>query len=326
MLTCLRSTLMIASLLATLLCWGGSASSASTGDEPVSTRETGTADADAGDSAESAERQQAPTVTRLPVWEFGIGGGYFSGYDYPASRDENRRIVALPFFIYRSPQFRLGSGGLRAVAIENPLVKLDLSISGSLNASSEGNRAREGMPNLDFLFEIGPQLEVRLLDRKMASGGRLLMRFTSEVRAVLSTDFSKVDDRGVVVEAGVGINHRNWRHTGIDLFSSVDMTAGSERLQDYFYEVDEQYATGQRPIYDARSGYLKSSILAGVGLRPHRNLRLFLAAVAGLHEGASNQDSPLFETTSSVSYAIGLVWTIKTSEAFVDIVDMGSNN
>lgn len=268
----------------------------------------------------------APTVQRRPVWEFGIGGGYFSGFDYPASNDNNRRAIALPFFVYRGPQWRFGGGGIRAVAIEQPRIKLDLSIGGSLNANSQGNSAREGMPDLDFLFEIGPQLEVSLLDRAMPSGGRVQLRFSSELRAVVSTDFGSLEGRGVVLEAGFGVNYRNVRNSGIDLLAALQSTYASERLQDYFYEVEPRFATESRPGFDAKGGYLESGVFTGIGLSPRKNLRLFMGVFSGWFDGARNEDSPLFETRSSTGFAIGLVWTIKKSRRMVDVVELGSNN
>jgi hypothetical protein len=146
------------------------------------------------------------------------------------------------------------------------------------------------------------------------------------VRAVLATDFSRVNSQGIVADAGIGVNYRNVNGSGIDLLGAFDVTYANERLQDYFYEVDDEFATAQRPVYDARGGYLESTLFAGFGLRPHRNVRVFVGAFTGLYDGARNQDSPLFETTSSTGYAIGVVWTIRTSDTFVDIVDMGGNS
>jgi len=275
----------------------------------------------------SSELQRRPaSVTRRPVWEFGVGGGYFSGFDYPASNDENQRVIALPFFIYRTPVFRFGGGGVRAVAIEKPRVKLDLSIGGSLNASSDGDGVREGLPDLDFLFEIGPQLEVRLFDRKLQSGGRLRGRFTSELRAVFATDFRKVSSQGLVAEVGVGVNYGNVRGSGIDLITAIDVTFANEKLQDYFYEVDPEFVTENRAAFDAKGGYLETNIFAGIGFRPLRNVRVFTGFFSGFFEGARNQDSPLFETTTQTGFALGIVWTIKTSDTYVDIVDLGSTS
>ena len=273
-----------------------------------------------------ATTKRPASITRRPAWEFGVGGGYFSGFDYPASNDENQRFVALPFFIYRTPVFRLGGGGVRAVAIEKPSVKLDLSVGGSLNASSDGDGVREGMPDLDFLFEIGPQLEVRLFDRSPASGGRLQGRFTSELRAVFATDFKGVDSQGFVAEFGVGVNYRNFRASGLDLISAIDITFADEKLQDYFYQVDPEFVTTSRDAFDAKGGYLETSLFAGIGIRPLRDVRVFTGVFAGLYDGARNQDSPLFETTTQTGFALGIVWTIKTSDTYVDIVDLGSND
>lgn len=259
----------------------------------------------------------------LPVWEFGVGAGHYAGFDYPASDDGNRRTVALPFFIYRGPRWRLGGGGLSAVAIEQPRVRLDLSIGGSLNASSAGNRARAGMPDLDFLFEIGPQIQVSLLQREMSRGGSLQIQFSAELRAVLSTDFRQVRARGAVIEAGFGGVYRDFRRSGIDLLASVKTSLASERLQDYFYEVGEEHATSVRPSFDARAGYLETGVFAGVGLSPMDKVRLFAGVFTDWFEGARNDDSPLFETDSSTGFAIGVIWTLKQSRERVGVVDMG---
>ncbi|NND90312.1 MAG: hypothetical protein HKN42_05550, partial [Granulosicoccus sp.] len=107
--------------------------------------------------------------------------------------------------------------------------------------------------------------------------------------------------------------------------SAVDVTFADERLQDYFYQVDPAYVNEQRPLYDASGGYLETRWLAGVGLRPLRSVRVFIGVFTGFYQGARNRASALYETTSSTGFALGVVWTIKSSDAFVDIVDMGSN-
>jgi len=263
-------------------------------------------------------------VKQRPRWEVGLGGGMIRGFDYPASMDHNRRTIILPFFVIRTPSVRFGGGGIRAVAIENPRVKLDLSIGGSLNANSSGEGVREGMPNLDFLFEIGPQLEVRLRDDVIDGGSRLQSRFTSEIRAVIATDFSGVDQQGFVAEAGYDINLRNVKGTGIDVGVAIDVTFADEKLQDYFYEVTPEYATAARPAYNGRGGFLETKVSLGMGFRPRNNLAIFLGAYTGLYDGAANEDSPLFETKSQTGFALGVVWTIKKSKRMVDIVELSS--
>lgn len=287
---------------------------------------------------ESAQRSQADgvlsssavadpsSVLQKPRWEVGVGAGYFKGFDYPASSDANERALAVPFFIYRSPLLRFGDGGVRAVAIEKPRLKLDLSIGGSLNASSQGNSAREGMPDLDFLFELGPQLEVRLFDRRLASGARLRARFTSELRAVFSTDFKALESRGWVADVGVGVNVANIAGTEFSFISGLDVSFATEPLHDYFYQVDDEFVTDERSLFDARGGYLETTLFTGLAFRALPQVRIFTGLIQGFYEGARNQDSPLFDTTLQTRYALGIVWTIRASEQMIDVVDLGSRN
>ena len=266
------------------------------------------------------------SVVQKPRWEFGLGGGYFSGFDYPASSDTNEKGIVLPFFIYRSDNLRLGDGGVRAVAIENPQLKLDLSVGGSLKAESDDDSARQGMPDLDFLFEIGPQLELRLLDKRLKTGERVRVRFTSDLRAVFSTDFKSVDSRGFVADVGLGLNVGNIAGTGITAIAGLDVSFATEKLQDYFYQVDDEFVTDSRPMFDAEAGYLESRLFTGVAIRPWPELRIFAGVSNGFFDGASNQQSPLFEVTQQTTFALGVVWTIKASEEMVEVVDLGSSD
>jgi len=196
-------------------------------------------------------------------------------------------------------------------------------VGGSLNANSSGNSAREGMPDLDFLFEIGPQLEVRLRDDIIDGGSRIQSRFTSEIRAVFVTDFQDVGRQGLVAEAGFDINLRNVKGSGIDVGAAIDVTFANEELQDYFYEVQPQFATPTRPVFDARGGFLESKLSLGMGFRPRKNMAIFLGASTGLYSGAANEDSPLFETTTQTGFAIGFVWSLLRSSTLVEIVELG---
>lgn len=182
------------------------------------------------------------------------------------------------------------------------------------------------MPDLDFLFEIGPQLEYRLLDVERASGARMRARFTADLRAVFSSDFGSVEGQGFVADVGIGLNVANFASTGMTFITSLESSFATERLQDYFYEVDPQFVTDTRAAFGASGGYLESSLTLGVAAEPLPQLRVFAGTVLGLFDGASNQDSPLFEVTTQMRFALGVVWTIQRSKQMVDIVELGTNN
>ena len=131
---------------------------------------------------EEGEAEKKTTEDALePLYELGIAGGLGELPDYPGSDQKRIRYLVLPYFIYRGKVFRSDQKeGMRARFIRNEDIDLDMSAAGSFPASSADNDARRGMPDLDWLMELGPRLEV-LLSRL---NGRGRFRFLLPARAV----------------------------------------------------------------------------------------------------------------------------------------------
>ncbi|MBF7074249.1 MipA/OmpV family protein [Glaciecola sp. MH2013] len=261
----------------------------------------------------------------LSLWELGAGGGSFNTAKYPASGDSRFNTAVLPFIVYRGDTFRIGDGGgARAVVVEQKNFEVDFSFGAALPSDSEDNTAREGMPELDFLLEIGPQAIYMLgnydFDKNAAGDstgtdygkGRLDLRL--QARAVFSTDFGSIDDRGFILEPQISYQHRGFKHPDTALTLSVGAIFATERTHDYFYEVAPEFATAERPAYDAKSGYLGSELSLGLSFRVNKDIRAFIGSSAQFHSRAANKDSPLFE--KEVTYTIGaaFVWRFYKSE------------
>ena len=264
--------------------------------------------------------EQTTLVTK-PVWELGVGAAYFSGHDYPASNDPNETGLALPFFVYRSERLRVQGQGVGAVAIERPRFKLDVSIGGSLNAESSGNAAREGLPDLDFLFELGPRLNVALSRRLHANGAVSTWRWLNSLRGVVSTDFSGVNGRGYLFKSELEWKHDNAFGSAVDLQLQLDAQWATRNLHDYFYTVATEFATPSRAAFRARSGYLGTTASIGLGYRISPALRFFTAVQFENFSGAANSDSPLFETENTINFAMAFVWTLRSSEQSITVFD-----
>jgi len=272
--------------------------------------------------AQPAEPVVPAGFTSKPRWEIGIGGGYLSSFDYPGSSDPNRRGIALPFVVYRSPVLRLGDGGLRAVAVERARLKVDVSFGGGLSSSAESDGVREGLPQLDFLFEVGPRAQLVFLDRAMPDGGRWQLSGSAALRYVASTDFSSLEGRGVLGELGLGAVRRRVAGSRFDLLARLNAVLAEDRLHEYFYSVEPRYATPGRPAFDAGSGYLGTDLFVGAAYRPTPRVRLFAGVVQSLNGGAANRASPLFETGEATSFALGFAWTLVQSDERVQVVDV----
>ena len=177
------------------------------------------------DSESSAFRLESK-----PVWEIGVGGGYSGGMDYPASSSRNDRTLFLPYAIYRGKTFRVGSGRVKAVAVEKPRFSVDLSLGASFNADSEDNPLREGMPDLDFLFEVGPRLEYRLFDREVGKRSRSSLSWENYLRAVFSTDFKQLESRGLRLGSRLRYQFSNLAGRDLDFFVRFGPVWASEPL------------------------------------------------------------------------------------------------
>jgi outer membrane protein len=249
-----------------------------------------------------------------PLWELGVGA--FSGWlpDYPAAGQNTVRTIAVPVPIYRGDILRVGGeenrGAVSGRFINKDRYEFDVSLSGAFPVDSGSNNARRDMPDLDFLFGIGPQLRFKLINEP----GARKLNFNLQARAVYSTDFSSIDHRGYVFNPK--LNYTREHVTGLDLkvFTSMGPIFATEKLMDYFYQVDPEYVTSTRPAYDADAGYLGSNMTLGVSKRFNSRFRLMLGTRLGIHSGATNDDSPLFKDELNVSVFSAFIWSFYQSE------------
>jgi|TARA_B110000908_G_C10186988_1_gene418476 outer membrane scaffolding protein for murein synthesis (MipA/OmpV family) len=262
-----------------------------------------------------AQQEVALEDDMRPVWEAGVLAAVFSSPEYPGAGQSQSNVIAAPYFIYRGETIRIGDGSIaRAVAIDKSWYELDLSLAGSFNANSEGNEARVGMPDLDFIFELGPQLKLRLSKFEFEQHGKAELLLNLQARAVFSTDFSSIHKRGYVFQPVLSYRQRGWLSEKTALSVSLSPTWASEKLHDYFYQVDSEFVTKQRSAYDADSGYLGTDLSVGLSFNATEDIRIFTFARASLHSGSANEDSPLFIDKSTYSYGLGMVWRLWESE------------
>ena len=95
-----------------------------------------------------------------PLFELGLvgGGGYLP--DYPAADESHLRGLALPYFAYRGEIIRSDEKGLlRGRLIQTDDIEFDISLNGSFPVDSDDNDDRRGLPDLDWLGEIGPRVQ-----------------------------------------------------------------------------------------------------------------------------------------------------------------------
>ncbi len=252
---------------------------------------------------------------RKPLVELGLAGG--AGYipDYPAAGQNHFNGIALPFPIYRGDFIRSDSKGLlRGRIIHSQNFELDVSLSGSLDADSDDNDARRGMPDLDYMAEVGPRIQWTFA--RAARWARMDLELP--FRAVFSTDFSSVEHRGFLFEPQLAYQHENFLDAGTKLKLGLSTILADEDLQDYFYQVDVPFVTAVRPAYDGQAGYLGSRLRLLLLHPMSKRLRLFVAGELHSHHGAANENSPLYQEAFTYGAGTGLIWSFYQSDRGVD--------
>ncbi len=268
--------------------------------------------------ATSPEQEIGTTYSKpeRPLWEVGIGALGAHAADYPGAAQSSFKALAVPFVIYRGDFFRLGDGGgARGVFVDNDRWEFDVSADASFDADSEDNNARRGMPDLDFLAEVGPQLKYKFLNTPTQS-----MELRLPVRAVYSIgDGAEIRGQGYTIAPRLAVRQSGLKApllaTPVTVFGSVGPTFASRELQSYFYDVAPRFANANRKAYRADGGYLGTEATLGASSNLTPRLRAFVGGTIGYFGGSANSSSPLHRKDVNTGVALGLAWSLYQSEA-----------
>jgi outer membrane protein len=256
-------------------------------------------------SAAQSPSPDQPPPGRAPVkprWEAGlvIGAGRVS--DYPGAGESHVRSLVAPFVIYRGPVLNVDGDGIRGRVLDHPDLELDLAASGAFNARD--NDARAGMPGLDYLFGIGPQLVYKGL-RAVPGSPTLHLK----AKALFSTDFKGVDNQGASFEPELRWRFERFGGLPAGLTVGIQPAWATRRLHGHFYDVDPRYAAAGRPAYRAGGGYLGTEFKLTLSRRAGESVSWFVAARAMSLHGAANEQSPLLRRSTTLDVGVGLLWT-----------------
>ena len=251
-----------------------------------------------------------------PEWELGLGATGFTFPDYRGSDERRNFVLPFPYVIYRGDILRVDRQGVRGVFFESDRVELDFSVSGTPPVDSDKNRAREGMPDLDPTFEIGPRLNVVLArdhhrDRALS--------FRLPVRAVIATDLAYAEGAGagaypnLTDEARPRFLEGRWR-----LGLQSGLLYATRRYHRYFYQVDPEFATPERPAYTATGGYSGATLAASL---TRRFRKVWVGGYARYEwlKGAAFESSPLVRRDQAWSAGIAFAYVFAESSNKVEV-------
>jgi outer membrane scaffolding protein for murein synthesis (MipA/OmpV family) len=255
-----------------------------------------------------------------PLWEFGIGPVGLYLPDYRGSDESTGYLFPFPLVAYRGEHFKVDREGIRGIFFESDRVELDFSMNATQPVNSQKNQARQGMPDLNATVEIGPMLGIVLArDREIDYSYRFRLRLP--VRAVIATDFRNLEYQGWVTYPHLNLDLRpeflggRWNVS----FNAGPMY-GTQKYHQYFYGVAPEFATPDRPAYEARGGYSGFTLLASLS----RHIGKFWVGGYIRYDalgGATFDPSPLVRQNSALAGGIAIAWVFAESETKVETPD-----
>ena len=255
-------------------------------------------------------------AAELPLWEFGLGPIGLRLPDYRGSDESRSYTYPFPYFIYRGEFLRVDREGVRGILFESDRVELGLSLNGTPPTDSDKNRTRQGMPDLDPTLEIGPRLNLTLT-RDHAKDWRLDLRLP--LRAAMAVDLPDVRGIGWVFAPHLNLEmHPSFLQGTWNLGVQAGPLFATGAYHRYFYAVDTQFATPERPAYSPGGGYSGSLALVYLSRRVGS---FWLGGFARYDtlKGAVFEASPLVKSDHSVMAGIAVAWVFAESRQKVSV-------
>ena len=246
----------------------------------------------------------------LPLWEAGAGVAAIRFPDYRGAAQRRAYLLPVPAFIYRGEIFRVDREKVRGIVFKSERAELDVSVNGSVPIRSDGNRVREGMPDLDPTLEIGPSINVIL-----AGSERSKLTLRLPLRAVIASDFHSIHNAGVLANPNFNLDLKSIQGCRVGLVAGVMFA--DRRYHDYFYGVAPAYARPDRPAYRVPGGYSGTQFIAAI------SRRFEPVWVAGFVKydvvnRAVFESSPLVERRNNLSVGVAVTWMFARSGNYVD--------
>jgi outer membrane protein len=249
----------------------------------------------------SAQAQQ------LPLWELGVFGGGAVTPAYPGSAERSSRALALPFLLYRGDVVRVDQQGIGARLVRSDRVELDVGLAASFPARSTDVPARAGMPNIGTLLEVGPRVKITLA--RPAPNSRI--RLDLPLRAVVEAR-GGWRSQGFTFEPKVMYEASGpQEHWTFD--TNVGVVFGNRQINRYFYDVQPEFATPERPAYQADPGLMLVRFGVSGSRLLNADLKVYGFARYENYASAANRNSPLMQRSSGASAGIAFAWTFARS-------------
>ena len=226
-------------------------------------------------------------------WTLGVGMAAAQNIPHYIGSDESRNFVLpVPYITYDSPKLKVGQGGITGRLFNSDNWYLSLSLSGALPVDSDNNQARNGMGDIEAVFEYGPSLKYYFSGNETSADAVFFDLNFREARTLSLTGLDFSSSPTLVIR-------RQWPTPvfsgALNWIVRIKQEYVSNAYADYFYGVANEDVTDQRPAYKAKGGEAGHRLSTNVRWQKGKHIVNFFLGHADI-TSAKYVSSPLVRT------------------------------
>lgn len=250
---------------------------------------------------------QAPTGSG---WELGVGVGAVRYPDYPGAIETRTLTVPFPYVVYHNPHLSVNNNRVRGIVIAGSHWSLDVDFSGSPYVESDRTQERLGMPDLEWMGQVGPALRYQAWEDDT---GLTELDVVLPFRVAASAEGLTLTHRGYEFAPRLELDHNlSDEPEHFEWDANLTFPVNDRGYDQYYYGVLPQYATLSRPAYAAPGGY--AGYRAETGFTWYHGDFVYGAFLNYTSlRGAAFSASPLVGRSTGFSFGFSLSWVIQHS-------------
>ncbi|MGZ3769167.1 MAG: MipA/OmpV family protein [Bdellovibrio sp.] len=242
------------------------------------------------------------------LWDYGLALSYLKIEHYPGSKDFTWIMAPVPIVEYRGKVSRLNQNdGARAFLLKGDFWNLDLSGGLLPGQNFASDTARDGMPQLPWVLEIGPQLVGVFNDN---------WQFRFGIFQAAATDFSYYRSDGQYYDARFVYQNLERMPGFFNVtrgdYIALSLQGASQDFMATYYDVRSEFAKPTRPAYTSKSGIVCAELSMYETFKAGLNT-LYVGAYLDKYDIASNRQSPLLESDQNFTFFVAWGYTFKSS-------------
>lgn len=226
---------------------------------------------------------------------YGLGISVLSAPAYIGSNKQNLYVVPFPYIEYRGKYFNIDKDKIYNELYNTEKTKVEISLRGMLPVDSR-NTAREGMPDLDAIIEIGPKIIYNLFSKD-----DMKIDLELPIRANFSIGDSLFDYQGYFSSFDLKYENSIFDNYKISFISGLGYS--NKKINNYYYEVESKYVNENRREYHSSSGY--SDFHNSLSITKKDKSFWYGGFIKHYYiDGAVYKESPLVETDNALFLGI----------------------